>query len=73
MISMSEAHRLLSTGELASALGLSRRTLSRWASEGRLTPAVVAPGTRARYWWDLDDTRRQLRTLRVRDQQRPPE
>jgi excisionase family DNA binding protein len=63
---MSQAERLLSTGELAKAVGLSRRTLSRWAAEGRLSPAVVSPGQRARYWWDLADTRRQLRELRVR-------
>lgn len=66
---MSEAGRLLSTGEVAKVLGLSRRTLSRWAADGRLSPAVVAPGQRARYWWDLDDTRRQLRELRERAEQ----
>lgn len=56
--------RLLSTGEAADALGLSRRTLSRWAADGRLTPAVVSPGQRTSYWWDLEDTRRQLRAMR---------
>jgi DNA-binding transcriptional MerR regulator len=58
-----DTERLLSTGEAAKALGLARRTLSRYAAEGRLTPAVVAPGRRAHYWWDLDDLRHQLRTL----------
>jgi DNA-binding transcriptional MerR regulator len=58
-----DTERLLSTGEAAKALGLARRTLSRYAAEGRLTPAVVAPGRRAHYWWNLDDLRQQLRTL----------
>jgi excisionase family DNA binding protein len=66
VIGMPQAERLLSTGELAQELGLSRRTLSRWAAEGRLSPAVVSPGRRARYWWDLADTRRQLREFRER-------
>jgi DNA-binding transcriptional MerR regulator len=66
VIGVSEVERLLGTGELAKAVGLSRRTLSRWAAEGRLSPAVVSPGQRARYWWDLVDTRRQLRELRER-------
>jgi excisionase family DNA binding protein len=61
--------RLLSTGEIAKALGLSRRTLSRWAADGRLDPAVVAPGKRARYWWNLEDTRRQLREMRERGEE----
>lgn len=65
---MPEAERLLSTGEAARALGLSRRTLARWAADGRLTPAVVSPGKRTRYWWDLDDTRRQIRAFGDRDQ-----
>jgi hypothetical protein len=26
-----------------------------------------SPGQRTRFWWDLDDTRRQLRELRERD------
>jgi excisionase family DNA binding protein len=57
------ADRLLSTGEAAKALGLSRRTLSKYALQGRLRPAVTMPGRRAHYWWDLDDLRRQLRSL----------
>jgi excisionase family DNA binding protein len=67
LIAMPAAERLLSTGEAAKALGLSRRTLSRWAADGRLTPAVVSPGARTRYWWDLEDTRRQLREMGQRN------
>jgi excisionase family DNA binding protein len=68
LIAVPEADRLLSTGEAAKALGLSRRTLSRYAAEGRLAPAVKAPGRRAHYWWDLDDLRRQLRALGQREE-----
>jgi excisionase family DNA binding protein len=68
LIAVPEAERLLSTGEAAKALGLSRRTLSRYAADGRLTPAVKAPGLRAHYWWDLDDLRRQLRALGQREE-----
>lgn len=51
--------RLLSTGDAARALGLSARSLARWAKEGRVTPAMVTPG--GRYRFVLDDLRRELR------------
>lgn len=55
---------LVSTGEAAEALGIARRTLSRYAREGRVTPPVVLPGrARDHYRWDVDDLRRQLREL----------
>jgi DNA-binding transcriptional MerR regulator len=55
---------LVSTGEAAEALGIARRTLSRYAREGRVTPAVVLPGrARDHYRWDVADLRRQLREL----------
>jgi DNA-binding transcriptional MerR regulator len=63
---MSRPDRLISTGEAAKAVGLPRRTLSRWAAEGLITPTVARPGQRVSYWWDLDDLRRQLRELRER-------
>ncbi|TQM16298.1 helix-turn-helix domain-containing protein [Pseudonocardia kunmingensis] len=56
--------RLLTTPEAAAALGLSERSLSRWAKEGRLMPTVVTPGNQ--YRWDLDELREQLRALRKR-------
>jgi excisionase family DNA binding protein len=59
------ADRLLSTGEAARALGLSGRSVARWAKEGRITPALVTPG--GQYRWILDDLRLELRTLRERD------
>ncbi|MGI5129530.1 helix-turn-helix domain-containing protein [Pseudonocardia sp. CA-107938] len=58
--------RLLSTGEAARALGLSTRSLARWAKEGMVTPALVTPG--GQYRWNLDDLRRQLRESRARSE-----
>lgn len=56
--------RLLSTTEAARALGISGRTLSRYAADGKLIPAVVLSGSqRSHYRWDLDDLRRQFREL----------
>jgi hypothetical protein len=62
--------RLLTTTEAARALGISPRSLSRWAREGRVTPAMNTAGgdqRSGRYLWDLDDLRNQLLHLRTRD------
>jgi DNA-binding transcriptional MerR regulator len=58
------AERLLSTGEAARALGISRRTLAHYAKTGQLQPSLVLPS--GYYKWDLEDIRRQLRELRER-------
>ena len=58
--------RLLSTGEAARALRLNSRSISRWAKQGLIKPALVTPG--GQYRWDLDELREQLRTLRTRDE-----
>jgi excisionase family DNA binding protein len=50
--------RLLSSGEAARLIGISRESLTRWAREGKVTPAMVTPG--GQYRWRLDDLRRQL-------------
>jgi DNA-binding transcriptional MerR regulator len=55
---------LLTTAQAASALGVSRRTLARYAERKLLTPTLVLPS--GHYRWDLDDIRRQLRELRER-------
>jgi len=60
VIGVSE-QRLVSTGEAARALGISRRTLSHYAQTKQLTPALVLPS--GRYKWDVADVRRQLREL----------
>lgn len=55
---------LLTSSELADQLGVSQRTITRYALEGKLTPAEITIG--GHYRWDLDDVRRQLRELRKR-------
>jgi DNA-binding transcriptional MerR regulator len=55
--------RLMRTGEAARELGISPRTLARYAADGKVTPARVVPGQRNQYWWDIDDLRQQLRDL----------
>lgn len=54
--------RLLSTGEVARALGLNTRSVARWARNGLITPTMVSPG--GRYLWDLEDLKSQLRIMR---------
>jgi DNA-binding transcriptional MerR regulator len=51
------------TGEAARELGISPRTLARYAADGKVTPARVVPGQRNQYWWDIGDLRQQLRDL----------
>ena len=59
---------LVSTEAAAKALGISARTLTRYANDGRITPAVVLTGgTRKHYRWNLDDLREQLRGLARND------
>jgi predicted site-specific integrase-resolvase len=57
---------LVSTEVAARALGISRRTLSRYAKDGAVRPALVLPG--GHYRWDTADLRRQLTELRERDE-----
>jgi predicted site-specific integrase-resolvase len=53
-----EERRLLTTAQAAKIIGTSSRSLSRWAAEGKVTPAAVLPGGALR--WDMKDLRRQL-------------
>lgn len=55
---------LVSTGEAARELGVSRTTLTRYVARGWLRPAHELPSGHLR--WDLNDLRRQLRELRQR-------
>lgn len=57
---------LLTTAQAARQLGISSRTLARYAQQGILEPTLVLPSGHRR--WDLDDLRRQLRDLRKRDE-----
>jgi SLT domain-containing protein len=53
---------LLTTSELARALGLSLRSVQRYIRAGYITPELTTPGGHHR--WRLDDVREQLRQLR---------
>ena len=55
------ATRLLSSGELAKELGISRRSISRYADEGLISVALVTPG--GRYKFDLDVVREEMRKI----------
>ena len=56
--------RLVTTSELARALGLSSRTIQRYRREGVLTPEIASPGGHAR--WDVETVKAQLRALQQR-------
>ena len=58
--------RLLTTGEVAKELGVSRAAVLAWVRDGKLSPTLTTPGGHHRF--DLDDVRRQLRELRQRDE-----
>lgn len=52
------ADKLVTTTEAARAVGVSARSLARWAHEGTVEPTVRTPGGHLR--WDIDQLRRQL-------------
>lgn len=56
--------RLVTTSELARALGLHSRTIQRYRAEGVITPEIETPGGHAR--WDIEKVKQQLRELRHR-------
>ena len=56
--------RLVTTAELARALGLSARTIQRYRQTGLLEPELVSAGGHAR--WDIDKVRSRLRSLAER-------
>jgi DNA-binding transcriptional MerR regulator len=62
--------RLITTGELARALGLHTRTIQRYRIEGVITPEIETAGGHAR--WDLEKVKQQLRELRRRGDDAPP-
>jgi DNA-binding transcriptional MerR regulator len=63
--------RLITTGELARALGLHARTIQRYRTERVITPEIETAGGHAR--WDLEKVKQQLRELRRRgDDAVPP-
>jgi excisionase family DNA binding protein len=55
------AEKLVSTGEAARSLGISARSLARWAQEGLITPSLTTAG--GHYRFDVEDLRAQLLKL----------
>ena len=53
------ARKLLTSGELAKELGVSRGALLVWENQGLITPFFKTPGGHRR--WVLEDVRRQLK------------
>ncbi len=49
----------VSTIAAARKIGVSSRTLARWARDNYVTPAIITRG--GQYRWDVDDLLRQLR------------
>jgi DNA-binding transcriptional MerR regulator len=62
-----DASRLVSTGEAARAIGVSRRTLTRYVTDGLLTPDMTLPSGRHR--WDVERLREQMRELARRQRE----
>lgn len=63
----------MTTTEAAKALGIAPRSLSRWARDGVVTPALDTAGgphRAGRYWWNLADLRAQLRGVRTHPERR---
>ena len=58
MIDQSPAVPLVPTSDAAHELGISERTLRRWAKEGYLEPDLVTRG--GHYRWDVVRVRREL-------------
>lgn len=57
--------RLLTSGELADELGLSRRAISDYAKNGLITPALRTPG--GQYRWNLEDVKAEMEALWKRE------
>jgi DNA-binding transcriptional MerR regulator len=56
---------LVSTGELAKELGVSRGAVLKWVNRNMITPEFTTPGGHHR--WDVDLVRAQLAALRERE------
>jgi hypothetical protein len=57
---------LVTTGQLAAELGVSRSAVLKWHRAGLITPELITPGNHLR--WDAQRVREQLRARRQRDQ-----
>jgi len=65
VITVPRPARMLTTTEAADRIGISRKTLARYVSAGKLRPTVRLPSGHMR--WEMDDLKAQLRAL---DEQR---
>jgi DNA-binding transcriptional MerR regulator len=63
--------RLITTRELARAIGLSDRTIQRYRSEGLITPEIETKGGHAR--WDVEKVKAELREMARRERERRAE
>lgn len=55
---------LVTTAQVADLLGRDTATINRWANQGRLQPAMQAPGVRGSRWFlrrDIEQLASQLR------------
>ncbi|MGH3931792.1 MAG: MerR family DNA-binding transcriptional regulator [Pseudonocardiaceae bacterium] len=57
---------LVTTGQLATELGVSRSAVLKWHRAGMITPELITPGNHLR--WDAGQVRAQLRARRQRDE-----
>ena len=57
---------LVTTGQLAAELGVSRSAILKWHRAGLITPELITPGNHLR--WDAERVREQLRARRQRDE-----
>lgn len=63
-MSGADGDELLTTAQVARQLGISTRTLVRYAEKGYVTPEMVLPSGHRR--WKVGDVRRQLKELQSR-------
>ncbi|MGI5127267.1 MerR family DNA-binding transcriptional regulator [Pseudonocardia sp. CA-107938] len=59
---------LVTTGQLAEELGVSRGAVNKWHREGLITPVLTTPGGHHR--WDVDQVREQLSAGNPRSRER---
>ncbi|MFC4001350.1 MerR family transcriptional regulator [Prauserella oleivorans] len=55
---MTSSDRLVPTADAAKAIGVDRRTLSRWVVDGVVEPDLVTPG--GHYRWNIERLKRAL-------------
>jgi DNA-binding transcriptional MerR regulator len=60
---------LLTTSQLARALGLSLSSIKRYISAGQIKPDLTTPG--GHYRWSVESVRQQLRELQQRRHDSP--